>query len=134
MAFRDPQRADQIVIKRVVGLPGERVQIRDGDVYVNGQLARKNLSQQRAMAVSVYDANHFPHLDSNLPPRWSGQAPRSRWQISAGVFRHPGSDRPGVDWCEYHHWDRIGEKVVAGPIYDLCGYNQGHPRRMPGRP
>ena len=45
--FRDPQRYDiiifrypddesQLFIKRVVGLPGETVEIRDGEVFVNG--------------------------------------------------------------------------------------------------
>ncbi len=45
--FHDPERFDVIVfptrteenyIKRVIGLPGETVQIRDGQVYINGNL------------------------------------------------------------------------------------------------
>lgn len=52
---RDPKRFEVIVfhqgdeehsfynVKRVIGLPGERVQIRDGMVYINGeQLSEKN--------------------------------------------------------------------------------------------
>jgi len=33
-----PQRSDQTFIKRVVGIGGDRIQIRDGHVYRNGRL------------------------------------------------------------------------------------------------
>jgi signal peptidase I len=51
--FHAPDRGDIIIlqspideskdyIKRVIGLPGERLLIRDGHVYINGQLLREN--------------------------------------------------------------------------------------------
>ncbi len=33
-----PDQSDELLIKRVVGLPGEKVEIRDGHVYINGEL------------------------------------------------------------------------------------------------
>ena len=58
--FRDPARWEVAVfkypvdtsknyIKRVVGLPGEAVRVRDGDVYINGEIARKPWPVQRAL-------------------------------------------------------------------------------------
>ncbi len=33
-----PSQGDELLIKRVIGLPGETVEIRDGQVFINGQL------------------------------------------------------------------------------------------------
>jgi signal peptidase I len=38
VVLRLPSQGDELLIKRVVGLPGETVEIRDGKVYVNGQM------------------------------------------------------------------------------------------------
>ncbi len=37
VVLRLPSQGEELLIKRVVGLPGEAVEIRDGHVYVNGE-------------------------------------------------------------------------------------------------
>jgi signal peptidase I len=37
VVFEDPQRADYWLVKRVVGLPGELLEIRAGKVFVDGE-------------------------------------------------------------------------------------------------
>src|SRR5690606_8232655 len=38
VVIRVPSQGDELLIKRVVGLPGETVEFRDGHVYVDGKL------------------------------------------------------------------------------------------------
>jgi signal peptidase I len=129
VAIREPDHAAEVAIKRVVGLPGESVQFRDGDLYVDGRIQRKPLAQQRAMAVLVYDASHPPRPSRGLPPRWSGVGPASRWTESDGRFHHPADSPAGsIDWLRYRHWRRLpgggdnGETQPA-PITNECDYN-----------
>jgi signal peptidase I len=37
VVLRLPSQGDELLIKRVIGLPGETVEIRNGQVYINGQ-------------------------------------------------------------------------------------------------
>lgn len=46
VVIRVPSQGDELLIKRVIGLPGETVEIRDGHVYVDGkQLVEPEVSQ-----------------------------------------------------------------------------------------
>ena len=134
VAFRHPRQADQTHVKRVVGLPDESVRIQGGDVYVRGEVQRKKLGQQRALAVLVHDANRQPILDPVPPLRWQGEGEDTLWSPFGGRFarRSTSDEGPAVDWLVYHHWRRARGKegeVSEGPITDHCGYNQTRPRR-----
>jgi len=127
VAFRTPGRESVVSTKRVVGLPGELVEIRDGDVYINGTIARKKLDQQRATSILVHDARHTPHLDPQVPPRWQPDAQDSRWSQAGGRFIHAESPNPNaIDWLTYHPWRRVPGRVQPGPVLTETSYNQGH--------
>jgi signal peptidase I len=51
IVFRSPGSADKDFIKRVIGLPGERVKVLDGDVFVNGE----RLSEPYLVHHATYD-------------------------------------------------------------------------------
>ncbi len=121
VVFRLPHDPQTWAIKRIVGLPGEEVSIRDGDVFIDGQPARKPYRVQRSLAVLVHDADHQPP-DARFPPRWQGAERHSRWVGAFGRFaRRATSAADAFDWLEYHHWRRVAgveAAVVRQPIRD----------------
>lgn len=47
--FKYPEDISKNYIKRFVGLPGERIRVRGGDVFINGHIARKPWRVQQAL-------------------------------------------------------------------------------------
>ncbi len=129
VVFQNPSLPAQAYVKRVVGLPGESVQVRDGDLYINGQIARKELEEQKAMRLLVYD-HEFQPADATRYPRWQMRVGRglqkaqSGWSAEGTSFRHQGGeDVPSgqTDWLEYRHFDP--DRGAYGPVKDHTPYN-----------
>jgi signal peptidase I len=116
VVFRHPKDPLQAYVKRVVGLPGERVEVRDGDVYADGRLQRKTLETQRSMRICVYDHDCAPN-DPQWHPRWQA-VDGDGWSAFHSGFVHrrsehdsvagPGADTAQMHWLSYHHWIRGG--------------------------
>lgn len=115
--FRNPNDTSEAYVKRIVGLPGEQIQVRRGDVFVNGQIARKSLAVQRGLRILVHDHAHQPvaNESDDWQPRWIGDQPW--WQPrSAGfaVDTRPEKDRAAQwAWLTYRHWIRRGGKYAT---------------------
>ena len=131
VAFRHPERPSETVVKRVVGLPGESIQIRHGDIYVGPVIQRKNLAKQRAMAVLVYDADFPPTACVSMPTRWQGDpadASKGGWEANDGRFHHRSAPtRASPDWLTYRHWRRLPGRAAQAeesPVTNARGYNQ----------
>jgi signal peptidase I len=129
VVFRCPTNASHLCLKRVVGLPTERISLVDGDVYANGRIVRKSLSEQRALRIPVHDG-------ARARRQWQPSSPSSSWTIGAGntpVFsfvptrkpsRHskldlltylPPDEASTTDWLAYN----AGIAVIANPTADL---------------
>lgn len=64
-------------IKRVVGLPGESVSLVDGDVHINGRIARKPRNVQAGLWFHVFDSQFVPRRE--VKPTWDLSEARQRW-------------------------------------------------------
>jgi signal peptidase I len=137
--FRDPRRWEVIVfknptdplqayVKRVVGLPGEVVAIREGDIYIDDRLQPRSLEAQRGMAILVDDHDHEPQDDPEWQPRWIVNRPDSGWQTNGKSFvinaplpattSQAGEENrddplPDFDWLTFRHWIRSGGRHVT---------------------
>lgn len=58
--FRCPVDDTTPYVKRVVGLPGESIQLIGGDVFANGELLRKSLAQLRELRIPMFDVRSAP--------------------------------------------------------------------------
>ena len=104
----------QSYIKRLVGLPGEEIAIRNGDVYVNGEIARKPPDVQKRIWQHVYDSGFVPRRVAG--DTWSFGRLKGMWQQNA---------QDGSLTLNAFSSDRSIEAAFGRPILDLCEYNGG---------
>jgi len=60
IVFKNPTEPTINYIKRLIGLPGESIQIIDGDIYIDGQISRKPAKIQNELWMPVYDNDYQP--------------------------------------------------------------------------
>lgn len=117
IVFKWPGGATQNYIKRLVGLPGEQLQIAGGNVYVRKDgtdepflIARKPPHKLTAMLQIVDDSTHIPPLLTKLgwPTRWRellGENAQPAWKTEDGGKSFAVSEVPaGTAWLRYRHF------------------------------
>lgn len=134
VAFHDPLKPTEKAVKRVVGLPGETIVIRQGDLFVDGKIARKPIAVQRSMAVLVHDDTFRPARTHNLPPRWKGQFDPSGWAPCKNGYQYsPTANASQIDWLAYRSWRCFASPLARSeqmPVLDHYGYNQNTSREL----
>ena len=79
VVFRCPRDATTYCVKRVVGLPGESIDFREGDVWIDGARVQKSLGEQLSVRVRV-------HRDNDQFRYWSPAAGRAEWKHDAWLL------------------------------------------------
>jgi signal peptidase I len=127
LVFKFPEEARMNYIKRLVGLPGEDVMIREGDIYVkehdkeSWNIARKPPDKILAMRQPVSDTRHiapvltrerFPSLwqpwsedDTNIN-QWTVKLSEQQWSAELAA-----SD--SLSWLRYYHREPSPEDWLA---------------------
>lgn len=103
IVFKFPDNVAKNYIKRVVGLPGESLWVRDGDVYINGQIARKPWPVQDAMWRRCSDSGEVTVRESGVARRmWVADAPEY-WTLEDHLFEVDARHSPYAQMLEYNH-------------------------------
>lgn len=90
IVFHHPQDQTRDLIKRIIGLPGEEVEILDGQVYINGGLLQE------------------PYVTS-----WGGRP--SRQQLGPDEYFVLGDNRPNSD--DSRSWGGLAREMIVGKAW-----------------
>ena len=94
VVFKNPLEPPINYIKRLVGCPGETVEIIDGDIYINGQIARKPPKVQDELWMPVYDNNYQPVQPRQ--PAFNGHSWQQPFKNIEGAGWKTDEDSPAV--------------------------------------
>ncbi|MBB74122.1 MAG: hypothetical protein CMJ75_06365 [Planctomycetaceae bacterium] len=141
VALPSPDGSGEMIVKRIIGMPGEQVSIQSGDLFVDGRLLRKPLSVFRDMMVLVHDDRFYPTTSAKLPRRWRGERAGTAWRPATQGYRFEehtevagNSARSIQDWLTYRHWLCFSkgvprtQRTAETSVLDSLGYNQDSPR------
>lgn len=141
VAIADPDDNAQRVVKRIVGLPGEHIAIRHGDIIVDGQPAAKSLRELKSQATLVNDSRQPPRKSTDVPARWQPAEMDTYWVEENGTHFYRAhlskqtkvKVQEGFDWLSFRYIRRIDRPmphVEYSPVLDDDAYNQDVNRNL----
>jgi signal peptidase I len=121
----DSRQASKVsYVKRLVGLPGELVQLADGDVFIDGHRLRKLPGEQEELWFPVYSSQYLPSVVEQ--PLWRTEREASAWKFMgdisfAGEATEPEElilTRPIDNWLSYNTDTNFGPDQDVYPSPD----------------
>jgi len=120
VVFRNPRNRTEAYVKRLVGFPGETLQLQRGDLLANGEVCRKPYETQKSIRILVHDQD-LPALGKELPwrPRWQAEG---AWRQEEEAFILDERKRTETErsWSvvRYDHWVRSGGNYTTAQPLD----------------
>lgn len=132
IAFQHGPDGKEPHAKRVVGLPGQRISIRSGEIVSDGKLTRKDLARQLDAAILVFEQR--PEPDYETRPNWEMDA-GSGWSLQGGELRYgPETDVPAVNrsiqFIHHSRWTGLHARNDESPVVDHYAFNRSLPRQL----
>ena len=111
LMFRSPADMSTLLLKRVVGLPGEEVQIIDGEIFINGSLVSKPALAHEEMWLRVLDTEFQAEGSAGAKLRWQANGSAGAWQAE------------GRSWLFDSAQNRPELFELTGELTDELAYN-----------
>lgn len=114
LVFHHPLNPKVSFIKRLVGLPGEKLQIKNGNIYINGVISRKPQELQESLKQPIFN----------------GQNISNSWKFLNGIWKEEGKKLylQGTGWIGYK--DKIIDLYT--PLSDRFFLKRKKPQRETG--
>lgn len=119
VVFNNPNDTGDPYVKRVVGLPGEHVTLREGNVYINNKIARKSLAQLTHVALPVY-IHEIAVRNPKGPARFEPVGSECSWHFGVEPLTVESMGSREEHAIRYRHVDLDGHEAV---IRDDNSYN-----------
>jgi signal peptidase I len=137
--FRYPVRPSQHFVKRVVGVPGDRVRLQNKIVYVNGQRVREDYVLYKAMMADRY-RDDFPDLQAAAPDvtsRWWEKMQtlvhNGELTVPAGSYFVMGDNRDKS--LDSRYWGFVPrENIIGRPLVIYWSMRTEEPETSPNVP
>ena len=124
VVFRYPKYPYDNYIKRLIALPGESLEIIDGDIFINGEIQRKPEHVQSELWMKIYDSDFVPYVyhsenkDDSSDFSWHVpfiNAADSQWDTSQ-AFTYSLADDTAINYLNFDSND--GERFRAYYAYN----------------
>ncbi len=127
MVFKFPENRKQNFIKRVVGLPGDTVQVKDNVLTVNGEIVDRDLVNEWAgpgvwrkqYVEQLGDATHLIWQEGKTNPYTGRQVPQARtqgeWTVPEDAYFVMGDNRDNSNDSRF--WGIVPEGLVVGEAF-----------------
>jgi signal peptidase I len=113
VAFKSPENPKIPFIKRVIGLPGDTLEIRDKQVYINGNL----LNEPYARFIDL----HIYHRNSGIPDEYLVRDNFGPFSIPGDSYFMMGDNRDNSNDSRY--WGTVNQKSIIGkPLFIYWSY------------
>ncbi len=90
IVFRFPENPKRSYIKRIVGLPGDSIEIRNGEVFINGR----------------------PYAEPHVPPHYRDNTSRTPVVVAEGAYYVLGDHRNTSN--DSRTWGTVSESFITG--------------------
>lgn len=127
MVFKFPDNRKQNFIKRVVGLPGDTVQVKDNVLTVNGETVDRGLVNEwvgsgvwrKQYVEQLGNASHLIWQEGKINPYTGRKTPQARtqgeWTVPEDAYFVMGDNRDNSNDSRF--WGIVPEELVVGEAF-----------------